>query len=167
MSEFEDRRQAEEALALMRTHQRRTRRATRVPGWYYAAIFVFSAGATAANDFVGIGGAKVIAAAILVALLATLVVRIAGRAAPLSLLRGVAPRQSMAPRDLIAMLFAVAVIGWLIARYGESLSHSIASALGVPGYPNTVAGVLYAAVATGLFALSQRVLTVEGQRADL
>ncbi len=166
MSEYKDRRQAEEALALMRTHQQRTRRAARVPGWFYVAMFVFSAGATAANDVVGITGAKVIAAAILVALLATLVVRVVSRAAPLSLARGVAPRGSMAQRDMIAMLFAVVVIGWLIARYGESVGHSIASALGVPGYPNTGAGVLYGAVATGLFALSQRLITVEGQRSD-
>lgn len=165
MEQDEDLRQAREALAAIRSQQERTRRAARVPGWFYLATFVFSAGATASNDFVDLSGAKVIAAAILVVLLATLVVRLVGRAAPLSLARGVAPRQAAAPRAMVMLLFAVVVIGWLIARYGESLGHAIASALGVPGYPNTVAGVVYGAAITGLLALSQRLTTVGGRGA--
>ncbi len=154
----EDQRQAQEALALMQAHQERTTRAARVPGWFYVALFVFSAGATAANDFVDISGGKVIAAAIVVALLVAVVVRLAGGAAPLSLVRGVAPQQSFAPRDKIVFLFAAAVIGWLAARYGAGFGRAIASAIGVPGYPNTVTGLLYGIVATGLFALSQRLV---------
>jgi len=164
MDEYEDQRQAREALAVMRTHQERTRRSALVPGWFYVAMFVFSVGATAANDFLDLTGTKVIAAVILVLLVATLVVRFVGGAAPLSLARGVAPRGSFAPRERIALLCAVAVIGWLIARYGEGIGHTIASALGVPGYPHAVTGVLYGALATGLFALGQRLVTVGGQR---
>jgi hypothetical protein len=158
----EDQRQAQEALALMQAHQERTTRAARLPGGFYVAVFVFSAGATAANDFVGISGARVIAGAITVMLLAAVVVRLVGGAAPLSLARGVAATQSFAPRGKFALLFAVAVIGWLAARYGAGFGHAIASAIGVPGYPNTVTGLLYGVVATGLFALSQRL--VDGRR---
>ncbi|WP_216892443.1 hypothetical protein [Nocardia alni] len=164
MNEDQNQRHAQEALALMTAHQERTRRAARVPGWFYVAMFVFSVAATAANDVVGIGGRKVIGAGVLVLLLATLTVRLFTRSAPLSLVRGVAPRQSSQPRVYIAVLFAAAVLGWLIVRYGTGLAHSLATALGVPGYPNTVAGLLYAAAATGLFALSQQLMARPSSR---
>src|SRR5258708_2299105 len=127
MNEYQNQRHAQEALALMKTHQERTRRAARVPGWFYAAMFLFSAAATAANDVVGISGSKVIAAMILVLLLAALTVGLVTRSAPLSLMRGVAPRQSFEPRVFVAVLFATAVLGWLIVRYGDGLARTVAA----------------------------------------
>jgi hypothetical protein len=52
---------------------------------------------------------------------------------------------------VIAVLGGAA--GWLVARHGAALTDHLGA------YPNTVAGLLYGAVFTGLFALSQR-LTV-------
>ncbi|MFI6070122.1 hypothetical protein ACIA5C_00885 [Actinoplanes sp. NPDC051343] len=47
----------------------------------------------------------------------------------------------------------MAASGWLVARYGADLTTHLGA------YPNTVAGLIYGVVFTGLFALSQRLST--------
>ena len=158
---------AREALAMMREHQERTERAAGMPVWIYPAMFVLSAGASAANDFVNLTGTKVIAAVIALALVVVLGVRMLTGAAPLSLARGVAARQSPPNMRVQATVLLVLLAGvFVIARYGTGLGHSLADALGVPGYPHTVTGVTFAAVATVLFALGQRFIAASGQRSN-
>lgn len=163
MDEQNEQRQAAKALAMVHEHQERTRRAARIPPWVYAAMFVLSAGATAANDFVDVSGAKLIAALVLVMFVVALAMTFAGRSAPLSRVRGVQRRQSFAPPVFGVILVLAAVGSWLISRYGADLADDIANATGTHDYPNTVLGVLYGAAFTALFALGQ-LLTTEYQR---
>jgi hypothetical protein len=111
---------------------------------------VLVAAGSAANDFVSLGGAKLIALLILIAFVAVLVATFATGSAPVSTLRGVQRRQSFIPRAFAVIAVLGGVLGWLVARYGGDLTAHLGS------YPNTVAGLIYGAVFTGLFALSQR-----------
>jgi hypothetical protein len=154
-----DEQRAAEALATIRAHQERTRRAARLPWWAYTAMFGLSAGVTAANDFVRLSGAKLIAILVLVALAVTFVITFADRSAPLSRVRGVAPRQSFVPQVFGAVAILAGLGFWLISHYGTGFADDVASAVGLPNYPNTVAGVLYGAAFTLLFALSQLLTT--------
>ncbi len=109
-------------------------------------MFVLVAAGTAANDFVPLRGAKVIALRVLIAFAATMVVTLATGSAPLSSLRGVQPRRSFPPRAYAVIAVLGGAAGWLIARHGAA-------------FTDHLGGFLYGAVFTGLFALSQR-LTV-------
>lgn len=62
------------------------------------------------------------------------------------------------------MAFLAGLGAWLISRYGSEVTHDLADAVGLPGYPNTVGGVLYGAAFTALFALSQLLLAVAPRR---
>ncbi|MFB9830899.1 hypothetical protein [Actinoallomurus acaciae] len=158
-----DERQAAEALAMVHTHQERTRRAARLPWWVYAAVFVLTAGGTAANDFAGLGGAKLIAIVVLVALVVVLVTTFAGRSSLLGRMRGVERRQSFDPRVFGTVLIVAALGTWLVSRYGTDLTGHVADAVGLRHYPNTVDGVLYGVAFTALFGLG-RLLTAVSQR---
>jgi hypothetical protein len=142
--------QAADALASIHDHQDRARRRARLPWWVYAAMFVLVAAGSAANDFVSLDGAKLIAMLVLIAFAATLVITLTTRSAPLSLLRGVQGRRSFVPRAFAAIAVLGAAAAWLLAHYGTRLTEHLGA------HPNTVAGLLYGAVFTGLFALSQR-----------
>lgn len=161
-----DERQAADALAMVRTHQERTRRAARLPWWVYAAIFVLTAGGTAANDFVGLGGAKLIAILVLAALVVVLVTSFVGRSSLLGRMRGVERRQSFDPRVFGAVLVVAALGTWLVSRYGTDLTGHVAGTLGLRDYPNTVDGVLYGVVFTALFGLSQLLTTLSQRRTN-
>ncbi|GAA1958505.1 hypothetical protein [Amycolatopsis minnesotensis] len=163
MNERDERSQAAEALATVRTQQERTRRAARLPWWASLAVFVLCAGATAANDFVTVSGAKMVALVIVAVLVVTLAVTFASGSAPLNRLRGVRPREAFEPRAFGAVAAVGGVGAWLIFQYGTEFTHDIANAAGLPQYPNTVAGVLYGAAFTALFALG-RFLLAKSQR---
>jgi hypothetical protein len=152
---MDERRQAAEALATVRSHQERTRRAARLPWWVYAAMFVLCAGGMAANDFVGIDGAKLIAALVLVLLVVVLVTTFVGRSAPLSTLRGVQPRQSFVPWVFVVVMIVAALGAWLISRYGAGIVGGVARTTGLGDYPDSVAGVLFGAAFTAVFGLGQ------------
>ncbi|MFI6077166.1 hypothetical protein ACIA5C_37095 [Actinoplanes sp. NPDC051343] len=69
--------------------------------------------------------------------------------------RGAAPAVLRAPRlrrDRGARRCG-RLAGWLVAQYAASLTSHLGA------YPNTVAGLLYGAVFTALFALSQRLIS--------
>jgi predicted RND superfamily exporter protein len=166
MTQRDEQRQAAETLAAIRAHQERTRRAARLPWWVYAAMFVLTAGGTAANDFVGLSGAKLISILVLVALVVVLVITFVGRSAPLSRLRGVERRQSFVPWVFVVVAVVVGLGAWLISRYGTDLEGGVAGAVGLRGYPNTVTGVLYGAAFTALFALTQLLITASQRRAN-
>jgi quinol-cytochrome oxidoreductase complex cytochrome b subunit len=153
---------ATEALTAVRAHQERTESAARVPWWFYLAMFALTTAVTGANDFVT--QPKVIAMVVLVALVVVLVVTFAGRSAPLSRLRGVQRRQRFHPRIFGITLVVGAVGAWLISQYGTAVVNGIAGGLGLRGYPNTVLGVVYAAVFTALFAVVQ-LMVVRSERA--
>jgi hypothetical protein len=70
-------------------------------------MFVLVAAGSAANDFVSLGGARLIALLILIAFVAVLVATFATGSAPLGRWRGVQPRQSFGPRAFAA----IAVLG--------------------------------------------------------
>ncbi|GAA3570518.1 hypothetical protein GCM10022222_63310 [Amycolatopsis ultiminotia] len=167
MDERNDPRKAAEALAAVRTHQERADKAARLPWWVYALTFVASAGLSAANDFVDLAGAKFIAAVVVVLLIVTFVAGLLGRGtAPLSRVRGVQPRQQI-PQWAFATLVVVGAAGvWVIISYGGSVATALADAVGLPGYPDTVAGVVFGAAFTLLFALSQFALGILRKRAD-
>jgi hypothetical protein len=150
---MDERLHAAEALASIRDHQESARRRARLPWWVYAVMFVLVAAGSAANDFVSLSGAKLLALLVLMAFVAVLAVAFATRSAPLSSVRGVQPRQSFAPRAFVLIAVLGGVLGWLVAQYGAGLTDHLGA------YPDTVAGLIYGAVFTGLFALSQR-LTV-------
>jgi hypothetical protein len=166
MTQREEQRQAAEALATIRGHQERTRRAARLPWWVYAAMFVLTAGGTAANDLVGLSGAKLIAILVLVALVVVLVITFAGRSAPLSRLRGVERRQSFVPWVFVVVAVVAGLTAWLLSRYGTDFEGGIAGAVGMRDYPNTVTGVLYGVVFTSLFALAQLLVAVAQRRTN-
>jgi hypothetical protein len=166
MTQRDEQRQAAEALATIRGHQERTRRAARLPWWVYAAMFVLTAGGTAANDFVGLSGAKLIAILVLVALVVVLVTTFAGRSAPLSRLRGVQRRQSFVPSVFVFVAIVLGLGAWLISRYGTGFAGDVAGAVGLREYPNTVTGVLYGAAFTALFALTQLLIEASQRRTN-
>jgi hypothetical protein len=157
--------QAAQALAMVEAHQEETRRRARPPWWFYLGLFVLVAGLTAANDFVSLGGAKLIAVLVLAALAAALIARYATRTAPLSRLRGVQQRRSVEPRTFGIVVVVGVVGGWLIAHYGDALVDAIGGAVGLRNYPNTVTGVLYAILFTALFALVQALTEGSARRA--
>ena len=164
MDEQNQQHQAAQALATIRAHQERTRRAARLPWWVYAAMFVLTAGGTAVNDFVDLNGAKLLAIAVLVVLIVVLVTTFVGRSAPLSRIRGVQPRQAFIPSAFLIVAIVGALATRLISRYGTSFADTVAGAVGLRHYPNTVAGVLYAAAFTALFALYQWLVTTSQRR---
>lgn len=166
MDQLDEQRQAAEALATIRTHQERTRRAARVPWWVYPAMFVLSAGATAANDFVSLSGTKLVAGLILVALVVVLVISFATGSAPLSRVRGVQRRQSFVPWVFGVVVIVAGLGAWLISRYGNGFTHDVAGAVGLRDYPNTVTGVLYGVAFTALFALTQVLIAASQRRTN-
>jgi hypothetical protein len=155
MDKQDEQKQAAAALATVQAHQDRAQRAARLPWWIYLALFVFGVAGTAINDFITVSGAKLIAVLVLIALAVVLVVGIVSRSAPLSRLRGVQPRQTFVPAAFVVVLFVGGIGIALISQYGNGFAHSLANAIGLDRYPNTVAGVIYAAAFTALFALSQ------------
>lgn len=163
----EDGTRAAETLATIRTHQERTRRAARVPLWMYVVMFVLAAGLTAISDFVGANGSEVPAIVVLILLVVTLLATFTGRSAPLSRLRGVQGRQSFEPRVFGAVLLVAGAGAWLVSRYGTAAVHDLAAAVGLGAYPNTVAGLLYGAAITVLFAAEQLLLTKLQRRRKL
>jgi len=166
MNEHDEQRQAAEALATVRVHQERARRAARLPAWVYAGMFVLSAGVAAVNDFVGLSGARLIALLVMIALVVGLVTTFAGRSAPLSRLRGVQRQQPFVPPVFGFVVIVGGLGAWLLTHYGTGLADDIADAAGLRGYPNTVAGVLYGAAFTLLFALAQLLLAASQRRAN-
>lgn len=164
VDEQNEQRRAAEALASVREHQERTRRAARVPGWIYPAMFIWSAGALAANDFISVSGSKMVALVIMVALVATLVAGFVSGSAPLSRVRGVQRRQALGPRMFGLAIIVSGLGAWLIVRYGAGLGESLAGAVGLAHYPYTVTGVLYGAAFTALFGLEQFVVTASERR---
>lgn len=150
-----DKQQAAQTLEAMRAHQQRARRAARLPWWVYAGMFILIAGGTAALDFVDLTGAKLTAIVVLVLFIAVLVVTFATRSAPLSRVRGVQPRQSFNPAAFVIVAILAGLIIVLSHGYGTGFAHHLANTAGLHDYPNTVAGVLYGAVFTALFALGQ------------
>ncbi len=161
-----DEQQAAEALASVRAHQDRTRRAAHLPWWVYVAVFVLAAGGMALNDVISLSGAKLVAVLVLVVLAVVFVTSRVNGPAPLGRVRGVQRRQSFVPWVFGVVAFLAGLGAWLISRYGSEITHDLADAVGLPGYPNTVGGVLYGAAFTGLFALSQLLLTVAQRRTD-
>jgi hypothetical protein len=155
MDDSDEQRQAAAALATVRDHQERARRAARLPWWVYAAMFVLCVAGSAANDFVDLRGAKLIAVLVLVVLAVVFVTGSASGSSPLSRLRGVQPRKQLVPSVYGVVVIVGGVGGWLIARYGTGVAQGIGNAIGLGDYPNTVAGVLYGAAFTALFALVQ------------
>jgi hypothetical protein len=166
MDERDEQLQAAEALATVRVHQERARRAVRLPWWVYAGMFVLSAGGTAVNDFVGLSGAKLVAMLVLVVLAVVLVITFVGGSAPLSRVRGVQRRQSFVPPVFGVVVIVGGLGGWLISRYGTGFANDVAGAVGLRHYPNTVAGVLYGAAFTVLFALYQLLIMASERRAS-
>ncbi|WP_020494667.1 hypothetical protein [Sciscionella marina] len=154
-----DERQAAEALVIAEAQQDRARRAARLPWWVYAAMFVLAVAGGASNDFVSVSGSKLIAVFVLAALVVVLVAGFVLRSAPLSRIRGVEARKSLLPRVFGLALFVDAAVTWLLLHYGTGFAHTIANAVGLPGYPNTVMGVLCGLVFTALFALGQSLTT--------
>jgi Mn2+/Fe2+ NRAMP family transporter len=159
-----DEQQAAEALAAVRVHQDRTRRAARLPWWVYAAVFVLAAGGMALNDVISLSSAKLVAVLVLVVVAVVFVTSRVNGPAPLGRVRGVQRRQSFVPWVFGVVAFLAGLGAWLISRYGSEVTHDLADAVGLPGYPNTVGGVLYGAVFTALFALSQLLLAVAQRR---
>jgi hypothetical protein len=166
MEEQNQQQRATEALATVQDHQRRTRRAARLPWWVYAAMFVLTAAGTAANDFVSLSGAKLIAVLVMVALVVVLVTSFTSRSALFSRVRGVQPRQQFIPWVFGVVLIAAGLGAWLISRYGTGAVSRVADAVGLRGYPNTVAGILWGAAFTLLFALTQLLITAAQRRTD-
>jgi hypothetical protein len=147
--------EAADALAAISDRQDRARRRARLPWWVYAGMFVLVAAGSAANDFVSVDGAKLIALLVLIAFVAILVITFATGSAPLGRLRGVQPRQSFVPRAFAAIAVLGGAVAWLVAHYGDRFTGHLGA------YPNSVAGLLYGAVFTGLFALGQRLTTTK------
>jgi hypothetical protein len=164
--EADEQEQAAQALATVQAHRERTRQATRTPWWVYALMFILTAGVTATNDFVGVTGAKIVAAAILVLFAAVILITFVSRSAPLNWMRGVQPRQSFNPRVFFIIVVLAGLGKWLASHYGTDIAHTVASAVGLSQYPNTVAGVFYGAAFTALFALGRLLLTVSQRRTE-
>lgn len=162
----EDKVHAAQALAAVQEHQDRARQAARLPWWVYPAIFVVSAGGGAANDFLSLGGAKLMAIIVLLVLVIVFVAGLANGSAPLSRVRGVQPRQSFEPRVFGALVIIGGVGAWLVSSYGAGITHTVATAVGLQQYPDTVAGVLYGIAFTALFALSQLLRTNAQRRTN-
>lgn len=163
MNTQDEQEQAAATLAAIRGHQERARRAARLPWWVYAVMFALIAGGCSLYDFVGRTGARVIAIVILVLFVVVLRVTFANRTAPLSWVRGVQPRQSYNPRVVLAVTVAGCLGAWLIDRFGGAFAHSVGTAIGLRGYPDTATGILAAAVFTAVFALGH-LLTSMSQR---
>jgi hypothetical protein len=166
VDEQDQRRQATEALATVQAHQERTRRAARLPWWVYAAMFVLTAAATAASDFVSLSGSKLIAVLVLVVLVVVLVTSIIERSALFSKVRGVQPRQQFIPWVFGVVLVVAGLGAWLISRYGNGFVSDIAGAVGLRDYPHTVAGILWGAAFTVLFALTRLLITTSQRRTN-
>jgi hypothetical protein len=147
---MDERAEAAEALAAIRDHQDRARRRARLPRWYYAAMFVLIAAGGAANDFVTLAGAKLIALLVLVTLAGALALGFATGSSLLGTLRGVQPRPSTSSRTSLLFVLGALVLAWALAHYASSATGHLGP------HPNTVAGLILAAVFTALFALSQR-----------
>jgi len=166
MNEQDERRKAVDDLAVVHAHQERTRRAARLPWWVYVAVFVLSAGGMALNDFVTLGGAKLLAVLVMVALVVVLVTGFVTGSAPLSRLRGVQSRQSFVPWVFGAVAVMAGLGAWLISRYGTGFVTGIADATGLRSYPDTVAGVVYGLAFTAVFAVSQLLTAVSRRRTN-
>lgn len=127
-------------------------------------MFVLTAAGTAALDFVSLSGAKLIAVLVLVVLVLVLVTSIVSRSALFSKVRGVQPQQQFVPWVFGVVLIVAGLGAWLISRYGNGLVSDVADAVGLRNYPNTVAGVLWGAAFTVLFALTQQLLITAARR---
>jgi hypothetical protein len=159
-----DEQEAARALATVRARQEQTRRAARMPWWVYAVMFVLVVLINAINDVVTLTGSKVVAGVVLLLLVVTMVANFLGKSAPLSRLRGVQSRQVFHPRVFIVVAVVGGVAGWLIIRFGSGFTWDVARAVGLPGYPGTVFGVLCGIVFTALFALSQALTNAANAR---
>ncbi|MDT8915871.1 hypothetical protein [Amycolatopsis sp. PS_44_ISF1] len=165
MPQQDEQQQAAEALASVRAHQERTRRAARLPWWVYAVVFVVTAGGSAATDFISLSGAKLVAVLVIVALVAAFVAGRYERSSLLGRARGVQQRQPFVPW-VFGVVLAVGVLGaWLIARYGTGFAHRLADSAGLGQYPNTVVGVVYGVAFTALFALGQGLVAASQRHA--
>ena len=164
MDEQDEQKQAVAALATVQANQDRAHQAARLPWWIYLGLFVFGVAGNAVNDFITVSGAALIAVLVLIALAVVMVVGIVSRSAPLSRLRGVQPRQTFVPSAVVFVLFVGGIGIALISRYGNGFSDSLANAIGLGNYPNTVAGVIYGAAFTGLFALGQLLIRTSQRR---
>ncbi len=152
-----------DTLAAVSAHQHRARRAARTPWWIYLATFVLIVGVGAANDVVDISATTLIAGAILVALVVVLATTFARKdtSSLLGRWRGVQPRQQFVPWVFGVMLVVFGAVMWWLTH--DDVAPSIASAVDLSAYPNTVAGVLYGLVFTALLGLS-RLLTAVAMR---
>jgi hypothetical protein len=113
---------------------------------------VLAAAGGAANDFVSLTGAKLLAGVVMVLLVVVLVASFVSKTPLLSRVRGVQPRQSF---NLWISVGAV-IVGYVaIKLLGKTVASGAADTVGLHNYPGTVAGVLYAALFTALLALSQ------------
>ncbi|MBB4686811.1 hypothetical protein [Amycolatopsis jiangsuensis] len=159
MNDPDERQQATDALAEVRTHQSRAARAARLPWWVYAAMFVLAVVPLAADDFVDLGGTTAISAVVLGLLVLALVAGALGKGvAPLSRLRGVQARRQVSQERYGLVVAIGAAVTWLLVSQGPSLAAGLADEIGLHQYRNTVTGVLFGAVLTLLFAGSQAVL---------
>jgi hypothetical protein len=166
MNQQDEQQQAAEALASVRTHQEQTRRAARLPWWVYAGMFVVGAGGSAANDFISLSGAKLVAVLVIVALAVVFVASRYERSSLLGRMRGVQQRQPFVPW-VFGIVLALGVLGaWLIAQYGTGFADGLAGAVGLRDYPNTVVGVVYGAAFTALFALGQALVASSQRRTN-
>jgi hypothetical protein len=166
MNEQDEQQRAAEALATVRTHQEQARRAARLPWWVYLVTFVVGAGGGAINDFASLSASKLIAIVIVVALVVVLVIGFVTKSAPLSTVRGVQRQQPFVPWVFGAVVVAGGLGAWLISSYGPGFTTHVADAVGLHHYPDTVAGVLYGAAFTALFALSQLLISSSQRRTD-
>ncbi|MBB4683690.1 hypothetical protein [Amycolatopsis jiangsuensis] len=167
MGERDEARRAAEALAAVHTHQERAEKAARLPWWVYALTFLASAGLGVAGDFVDLNGAKFIAAVVIALFVVVFVAGALSRgSAPLSRVRGVQARRDVPRWQFGLVIVVLGLCLWLLTTYGHGLATGLAGALGLRGYPNSVLGVVFGAVFTLLFALSQFTMAALRKRSD-
>jgi hypothetical protein len=164
VNQQDEQQQAVEALASVRAHQEQTRRTARLPWWVYAVMFVVAAAGSAANDFISLSGAKLVAVLVIVALVVVFVASRYERSSLLGKMRGVQQRQPFVPW-VFGVVLAIGVLGaWLISQYGTAFAESLAGSVGLRDYPNTVVGVVYGAAFTALFGLGQALVAASQRR---
>jgi hypothetical protein len=166
MKQTIDPKAAAEALVTVQEQRQRVARAVRMPWWVYAAMFVLTAGVTAANDFVTLTGAKVMAGVVLAALVLVAAVTFLGRIDMLGRARGVERRQRFSPPVFLAAALLVGGGAWFASSSGAGFVDGLAEGVGMGGYPGTVSGIVFGALFTGLFALVQFLLAADLRRVE-